>query len=356
MRRIILPQLTFYTALRWVGALALVLSQSAGATVVSEDIGELKIHDLLLRPSFQLQEPSKGNFSIGESSFALRWELEQKYAGVIRIGPRSLLNPTARYRPTVNDDVTLVEAFAEYSDVYGRFRMGRIPIEFGHEGRLWERQLIFPRSMLYSKRVMMLRDVGVAYDLTQNSWYTGLSVHNGESDNDLDSRMWYTARWGFREEGFEIGMAGQAGSTQPASTKDSADTLAQVDPTINERWRMAGLFAAWTAKEWEWVIEAYMGELEQLGDTRKFAAAHTDYSYMFSKHFSAHLRYDYFDPYLRVDSDKETQISLALMQSNATHSSNIILVGTKDIVQGSSTHSDKIMLIWSLSPRGVVRF
>src|ERR1022692_361898 len=86
------------------------------ATVVSEDIGELKIHDLLLRPNFMLQEGGEGSFSIGESSFALRWELEKKYAGVIRIGPRTLLNSSARYSSTINDDVTLVEAFAEYND------------------------------------------------------------------------------------------------------------------------------------------------------------------------------------------------------------------------------------------------
>src|SRR5262249_3099113 len=129
------------------------LSPPVFSSVLREDIGELKIHDLLLRPNFMFQEGREGNFSIGESSFALRWELERKYAGVIRIGPRTLLNPTARYSPVVTDDIMLVEAFAEYNDVYGRFRMGRLPVEFGYEGRLWERYLIFPRSMLFQKRV-----------------------------------------------------------------------------------------------------------------------------------------------------------------------------------------------------------
>ena len=99
---------------------------SAQATVLREDIGELKIHDLLLRPYFGLHEGREGNFSIGESSFALRWELEQKFAGIIRIGSRTLINPTARYTAKVPDDVTLVEAFAEYNDVYGRWTTGAI--------------------------------------------------------------------------------------------------------------------------------------------------------------------------------------------------------------------------------------
>ena len=277
-------------------------------------------------------------------------------SGVIRIGPRSLLNPTARYQSSVTDDVTLVEAFAEYNDVYGRFRMGRLPVDFGYEGSLWERNLIFPRSMLFSKRVMMLRDVGVGYDITENNWFTGFVVHNGESDNDVDGRSWYTARWGYKADNYQVGLAGQTGSTRPIATKNSTDTLAGVDPTQNEKWRFYGLYSDIAAKTWEWVLEAYMGELEQNNDVTKLATGHTDFSYLFSKRFSTHLRYDVFNPNLHISANAETQVSLALMLSNQTHSSNLILVGTKDVVQGQSVHDDQIRLIWSLSPAGVVRF
>ncbi|MGZ3723787.1 MAG: hypothetical protein ACXVA9_12680 [Bdellovibrionales bacterium] len=325
-------------------------------TVLREDIGELKIHDLLLRPNFGLHEGREGNFSIGESSFALRWELEQKFAGIIRIGPRTLINPTARYTPKVNDDVTLVEAFAEYNDVYGRFRMGRMPVEFGLEGRMWERNLIFPRSLLFQKRAMMLRDVGISYDVTQGDWYTGFVVHNGESDNDVDGRSWYTARWGYKGETFEIGAAGQTGSTRPTSTALSGDTLANVDPTVNEKWRLGGLYTNISVKKIDWVLECYMGELEQETKVTKYATGHTDLSYIFSKRFSTHVRYDFFDPNIRLYGDQERQISLALMLSNQSHSSNLILVGTKALGEGVAIHNDEIRLIWSLSPSGVVRF
>lgn len=334
----------------------LCLPPFADATVVREDIGELKIHDLLLRPNFMLREGQEGNFSIGESSFALRWELEQKFAGVIRIGSRTLMNPLARYASKVPDDVTLVEAFAEYNDVYGRFRMGRMPVEFGYEGRMWERNLIFPRSLLFQRRAMMLRDVGVAYDVTENNWYTGFVVHNGESDNDVDGRSWYTARWGYKADSYEIGLAGQTGSTRPVATSLSGDTLANVDPTKNEKWRIGGLYGAIQEKTWEWVLECYMGELEQEQDVTKYATGHTDFSYLFSKTFSTHLRYDFFDPNIRLYGDQERQVSLALMLSNQSHSSNLILVGTKVIGEGNTVHNDEIRLIWSLSPSGVVRF
>ncbi len=187
--------------------------------MLREDIGELKIHDLLLRPNFLLKEPTNGAFSIGESSFALRWELESKFAGVVRIGPRTLLNPLARYAPTVNSDIVLVEAFAEYNDPYGRFRFGRVPVEFGYEGRLWERELIFPRSLLFRNRAIMLRDVGGSYEISHNNFFTGFVIHNGESDSDQDGRIWYTARMGYREDKFEIGLSGQTGGTKPSAPR-----------------------------------------------------------------------------------------------------------------------------------------
>ena len=329
---------------------------SAHAGLIREDIGELKIHDLLLRPSFTLSEPKSGAFSMGESSFALRWELEEKYSGVIRIGPRSLLNPTARYSPVVKDEVTLVEAFAEYNDAYGRVRLGRLPVEFGYEGRQWERNLIFPRALLFQKRAMMLRDVGASYDISHNNFYTGLVIHNGESDTDVDGQTWLTARWGYRTEPFEIGLAGQTGKTKPAATKDSNDILAGVVPTKDAHWRIGGLYTALNRRKLEWIFEFYMGEVEQEKTVGKFNTGHTDLSYEWSKLFSTHLRWDQFEPDTKVAGDALRAASLALVLSNRTHSSNLILVGTKKFEQGTQIANDELRFIWSLSPSGVVRF
>ncbi len=340
----------------WLAIFIATMSSFAFAKVLREDIGELKIHDLLLRPQFMLQEPSNGAFSIGESSFALRWELESRYGGVIRIGPRTLLNPSARYLPTVNDDIVIVEGFAEYEDWFGRFRMGRIPVEFGYEGRLWERELLFPRSLLFQNRVMMLRDMGVSYEISQNKFYTGFVVHNGESDSDTDGRIWYTGRWGFRSEHFEVGMSGQTGGTKPAATSTSGDTLAGVDPTKESKWRIGGVHLVWNKKKWDWVLEVFAGEREQENEIGKFSAAHMDLGHRFTKNFSAYLRYDQFDPDAKVPNDLQRRASLGLIASNKTRSSQLILVGSKVIEQGTQVNNDEVRLIWSLSPSGVVRF
>jgi len=335
---------------------SLLLCAQASAKVLREDIGELNIHDLLLRPEFKLQEPSEGAFSIGESSFALRWELEKRFGGVIRIGPRTLLNPLARYQPLVDEDVVIVEGFAEYTDLYGRFRMGRIPVEFGYEGRLWERELLFPRSLIFSKRAVMLRDLGVSYEISQNGFFTGFVVHNGESDSDTDGRIWYTARWGLRGENFELGMTGQTGGTKPIATSASTDTLAGVDPLREAKWRQGGMHFVYNKKKWEWVLEVYAGEREQMQEVGKYSAGHTDLGHRFTKNFSAYLRYDQMDPNSKIPNDLERRASIGFIASNKTHSSNVILVGTKVIEQGTQVNNDELRLIWSLSPSGVVRF
>ncbi len=341
---------------RWVWTLWALFFSFSSFALQREDIGVLKIHDILLRPNFFLGEGGRGSFSIGESSFALRWELEDKFAGVIRLGPRSLINPSARYADTVEDDVLLVEAFAELNHAYGRFRFGRIPVEFGYEGKLWERYLIFPRSLMFKERVTMLRDVGGSYEIQHNNYLTAFAIHNGEGDQDQDGRLWYTARWGFAEEKFEMGISGQTGSTKPVTTSSSTDTLAGVNPAEEAHWRMGGLYMAIHNMGFEWNLEYYMGEREQQDVIGKFAAGHTDVGVEIDRYLSVHFRYDHFDPNLKDSNDLQREVSLGIMLSNKTHSSNLMLVGTKVFEESSEVPNDELRLIWSLSPSGIVRF
>ena len=337
-------------------SLAIFITAESGAEIRREDIGELKIHDVLLRPQFILKEPQEGTFKMGESSFALRWELEETFKGVIRVGSRELMNASARYTPSLNEDVTLVEAYGEYNSPYGRFRMGRIPTEFGVEGKMWERELIFPRAMLFRERVVALRDIGASYYVSYNDFYTGVVVHNGESDTDLDGRMWYTGQWGYQFPDLDLGFAGETGSTTPASASTSADTLASVDVSKNAKWRVGGLYLDWTPRNWRVLLEAYGGEREQNENVRRFTTGHFDLIHNFSNTFSMGVRYDLFDPDLKISTNLIQEASLALTLSNKTQSSNLILVGTQVFEESNEVPNNEIRLIWSLSPSGVVQF
>lgn len=336
--------------------LAVFFTPPSWSEIRREDIGELKIHDVLLRPQFILKEPQEGTFKMGESSFALRWELEETFRGVIRVGSRELMNASARYTPLLNEDVTLVEAFGEFNSPYGRFRMGRIPTDFGLEGKMWERELIFPRAMLFRERIVALRDIGASYFVSYNDFYTGLVVHNGESDSDQDGRMWYTGQWGYQFPNLDLGFSGQTGSTTPASSSASTDTLASVDVTKNSKWRLGGLYLDWTPRNWRLSFEAYGGEREQVENVRRFATGHVDLAHNLSETFAIAVRYDLFDPDLKISTNLVQEASLALTLSNKTHSSNLILIGTQVFEESNEVPNNEIRLIWSLSPSGVVQF
>jgi hypothetical protein len=334
----------------------LTLSFDARAMVIREDIGELKIHDLLIRPNFVLAEPKKGSFSIGESSFAVRWELEEKFTGVIRLGPRTLINQLSHYSATLDDDFALVEAFGEYNAWYGRFRFGMLPVEFGLEGRLWERNLIFPRSLLFQKRAMMVRDVGTSWEIKQDRFMTGFVVHDGNSTGNVAGPMWLTSRFGYQLEDVGFGFTGQTGLTHAAQTMISQDTLAGVDPTKDAKWRIGGVYFDLLQRSWAIVGEYNIGSVEQEGNGRNYYAGHLDAGVLWTKRFQTYVRMDVFDPNSDNTGDLEQQLSIGLVLSNESRSSNLILIGTQALDEAPTSPGSSLRLIWSLSPSGVVRF
>lgn len=316
-----------------------------------ENLGTLSISDVLLRPQFTaapLGVASRG-FTIGESSLAVKWDYENIFSGHVRIGSEDLVAPPAHYTQTVNSNqLTMVEAFAEFNHPYGRFRLGMQPIDFGLEGSKTEGDLIFPRSLLFEHRWVGLRDIGFGYYIDYNNFYTEFVIHNGEGGNTVDNNYWYTARWGYKGDRYELGMTGQTGRTTAVSTKDSGDTLAGVDVTQPEWWRMGGLYFSWRPKRVVLETEAFMGQLVQ-SSTSRFAAGHLDAGYEFLETFSTHLRYDVLEPNLNVNNDLVQRAAVAIVFANKSRNSRLIFMAAHDFNEGRKA-DDQYRVIWSLSP------
>jgi hypothetical protein len=316
-----------------------------------ENLGTLSVSDVLLRPNFSIVSPGNTGFNIGESSIAVQWTLNDNFSGHVRLGSRELVNEPARYvsNADLGTDIMLVEAYGEYSHPYGRFRLGRQPLDFGIEGAKSESDLIFPRSFLFQKRVMGLRDIGFGYAIDYNNFFTNFVIHNGEGDADQDGRLWYTGKWGYKFDRAQIGMSGQTGRTTPASTGLSLDTLASVDPTQKAQWRIGGLFASWTPKRMVLELEGYLGARVQDIGSGKFATGHFDIGYEFTDQFSTFVRYNIYDPNLNIQSDTVQQAALALVFTNRSRNSRIILTAAHDFIEGHGD-ADEYRFIWSLSP------
>lgn len=327
-----------------------------------ETLGQLEVSDILLRPNVQLQESRKASFSLGESSFEVTWRLDEALSGHFRVGSRPLINQTARYSDTVNNDLMLVEAFAEWAGPYGRFRLGRISLEYGAEGSWLERDLMFSRSMIFSKRVVALRDDGFSYEIENNGWFTNLSVTNGESDQDLDGRLWQTGRWGYRQgKILEVGLMGQAGGTNTGSTvktvgtgtsavqTPTSDTTGGFNANENSKWRMGGVFAQWYPRWWQVILEGTFGECVQSNGGGKFSVGHIDVVHQLKSGYLVGVRADHFDPNSNKDGDRILEASLLAGVENATRTSSVLLIGTKVFQEGNSSGNDRLLLVWRLS-------
>ncbi len=331
--------------------LVLLLIPLLAAAEPREQLGTLKIEELVLRPQFRLREPAAGDFQLGESMFSLRWQMDSAVSGVIAVGSAELIGKAHNFTDQINTDLKFIEAYAEYASPYGIFRAGMQPVRFGVEGRERESDLQIGRSLFYQRRLLALRDIGFSYEIENNGFFTSFMIHNGESDTNLDGRIFYTANWGWIQSNrLQIGAAGTTGTTKPVSTSTSNDTIAGVDPTQAAQWRMMGPFILWTPPRWRIDLEAYAGEMVQLKEVRKYSAGHLEVGFDFKSGIGVMGRYDRFDPNHQKDGDTITQASLGVSWKSQRENSRIYLVATKVIEESTQIPNDEIRLIWHLTP------
>ncbi len=334
---------------RFFSALALGLFTLDQASA-REQLGKIEIDQLVVRPQFKVIEPAKANFELGESLFAVRWEMDQQISAVFTVGSRELLGTSTHFTDEVTEDLGFVETYGQYISNYGTFRAGLQPVVMGYEGNVAEADMDFPRSLIYQRRLVPLRDIGVSYAVDYNGYFTRMMVHNGESGPNKDGRPWYTGRWGWgAPDRIRVGFAGTTGTTKPESTLLSNDSLANVDPTKDAQWRMGGPFVVWTPGRWRTVFEFYLGEVVQDNDIRKHSAGNLTMSYTGPKWFTG-LRYDHFDPNHDNKTDLERHVSLAIGFTTSRRTSRVYLVGTKVFEESGQVPNDQLLLIWHLTP------
>ncbi len=327
--------------------LSLVLTLPA---LAREQLGNLKVDNLVVRPQVRLLEPGKSNFELGESLFSVRWDMDTRIGAVFTVGAKDLIGTSAHFASTVNQDLGFIEAYGEYNFDYGVIRAGLQPVAFGFEGMIGEADLDMPRSLLYQNRIVPLRDIGLSYGVQHNGFFTRLMVHNGESGANADDRPWYTAKWGWEKSNrWLLGFAGQTGSTKPASTSLSADTLAGVDPTKSALWRLGGPFVVWTPHRWRLAFEAHLGELDQDKDLRKFSAGYLSLNYLGPVWFVG-FRYDQFDPNHDVSGNMSRQLNLTLGRLSERRTSRLFLVLSKVFEESKQIPNDELRLVWHLTP------
>jgi hypothetical protein len=325
---------------------------SAGA---AENLGRIEVSDIFLEPIYTNVEPHQGSFSLGSSYLGASWTIDSVLSAQLKFGSRDLINSPIRYGPTTSlSQLAIVEAYAQADSEFGLFRLGMIPLYYGLEGGDVERELYFPRSLIYQARYIGLRDFGGSYHISSDGFTVDSTIHNGEGGADLDNELWLTTRLSWsRERHFRLGISGQVGRTTPLSTYPTgkeASGPAWVDVTQAARYRIVNAFVHWLIQPVQIEAEATAGDVLQGDNIIKTRALHADFVYITRGSLDWLLRYDILDPRNDLGSDQLTEISLGLAWRSAYRNSVLTLLGTKRIQQDTPPDVHRVMLIWRMAP------
>jgi hypothetical protein len=316
-----------------------------------ERIGTFTIDELRIRAALVDTENVGAQFDTIGSAVAFRWSKDQNFTAYMLLGSKKMRNLPVYYSAVNEDSLGMVEGYAEYSDYYGRFRFGLIPLNFGYDGVLKEHDQIFSRSLFYSARVISLRDEGASFYTETNGYFTQLAIHNGEIDTPSDGRLWTTGIWGFtNDRNIRMQLSLQSGYVKGELSINGTTKLAGVNNGQTARWRNGLFFINWYPLNWNVVMELGGGEMDQGDSHGRYDTTLFELSHQFSKYFTTGFRYNQMDPNRKIDGDTTTELSLVLAFKSIDNTSNFFLVGTKVIEESHQVPNDQLRLVWLLTP------
>lgn len=324
-----------------------------------EKIGELFVEEVLLRPSYVSEEKAGGEFKFNDSNFKVRWKRDSNISATLAVGSELQRNLPVYYDSReLEDRLGFYEAYADYEGLYGRLRAGLLPLNFGYYGMQNSYDRIFPRPLLYTQRVMGLRDFGVAFYTEHNGFYTELIGHNGEIDaNESDGAIWVTGRWGWSNgRNLLLQFSAQTGRTKPASTVNGATilggttTLAGFDHLKSALWRFGSFSVRWHPRRWEVIAQVTAGEREQDKKSSGLHSAQLEVIHELGDHWGLGVRHDQLDPNDDLNGDRLTQMSMMVFVKSQDATSLLALILTKNVEETNERPNDQVVVSWRLTP------
>ncbi|OFZ16897.1 MAG: hypothetical protein A2Z20_09600 [Bdellovibrionales bacterium RBG_16_40_8] len=317
----------------------------------AETVGSFFIQSIHLRPTFLSQEDTGADFSLADSTFAIGWKKNKNLSVFFEVGSEKLRNLPAYYAASEQNRLGFYKAFIEFQGVYGRFRFGLIPLNFGYDGILENYERIFNKSLLYSQRIIGISDYGMSFFSELNGYYTQLTIHNGEIDTTSDGRLWVSGNWGYTDgRNFRTQLSLQTGYVRGDVSTGATNTLAGVVNGEIALWRNGVIFANWYQRNWNVVMQFGGGEVKQDDDTGRYSTEMYELTNTFTKNLGVGVRYDKLNPNRKASGDGVTEVSLMFLLKSIDSTSNFVILGTKAIEESSERHNDQLRIEWVLTP------
>lgn len=306
------------------------------ASLASEQLGTFSFSDFLLQPTFNWNQTVGTQFSLYKSYVYLNWAHQNNLSIQIGLGPKNLINPS-QFTNSVSPapDLGIFEAVAQWDSGYGVVRGGLVPLHFGWEAKERESNRILPDTMFLESRYFGLRDYGVSYFISHNSFYTNVMIHNGEGGPDTDGILWYTTNFGWKNRaGFDVGLSGSVGKYNSG--------------TDITRTRIGNLYAGINFYKTTFLIEGFIGETRGMSTRTQFADWHIDIGHSLG-FLGVQFRYENLDPNIDILGDKKNRWIVGFNISNEQQTSTLYLWGIKNAEETNEINNDAIMLSWRVN-------
>lgn len=245
-----------------------------------EQMGTFRFSEFSLSPRGRLQEPSTGGFELKESWIGFEWLRDESLSGEISFGTSDLIAPAIWY-PDRDHQLQLVQAAVKAKTAYLDIRAGLLSIPNGYEGAFPEWEWSLPETRVRAHRWFTRRDYGVELRAETKPYLVSVTLHNGESGENVDQKTWVTGQWRyFNSNGFGILSTAEVGRTDAQSTTgsiaNSADEGFDFDPLDAAKFRSGTLavFRKWNRHLI--LLEYGRGEILQKDQKHPFAWGHFD--------------------------------------------------------------------------------
>ncbi len=259
-------------------------------------MGRFRFSEFSLSPRGVLQEPSLGGFELKESWIGFEWIRDESLSAEISFGTGDLVAPAVWFEPRTQDQLSLVQASVKAQTEYFDIRAGLLTLPNGYEGANPEWEWNLPETRARARNWFAKRDFGVELRSEAQSFMSSVILHNGESAENVDNRMWVTGQWRYlNSQGYGVLGTAEVGQTDSRSTSLSLKALDEgfnFDPNQAAKLRHGTLafYRKWLRHLV--LLEYGRGEILQNDQKNPYAWGHFDVCANLGGDLSLLLRYE----------------------------------------------------------------
>lgn len=316
-------------------------------------MGKFRFSEFSLSPRATLQEPSSGGFELKESWIGFEWERDESLSGEISFGTSDLIAPAIWYPTPTTGQIQLVQAAVKAKSQYFDVRAGLLPIPVGYEGAFPEWEWSLPETRVRSRRWFSRRDYGVEIKAETKPFLSTITVHNGESGDNLDQKMWMAGLWRYlNSQGYGVLITGQVGRSDSRSTTGSLASAPEdgflFDPADSAKFRHATLAVY---RKWQRhliLAEMGRGEILQQDEKNPFAWGHFDVCANLGGDLNLLLRYEHSQSNTKNADTVVKSTGLGISVSSEDRLSMVTLWANKHM-ESPNIQNDQALLIFRLN-------